>query len=279
MRGLVMSAMGLYGKIAPTQRGGFRLCRLARRAWPRDQWQGRRTNPHGLSIDTDLATYPDVAMAFGLYELDTLRVLRDHIRPGDTFVDGGANLGYFTLHAAKLGATVHAFEPDPANRQRLDANLTANDLQATVHAAALSDTATTLTLHHPPDDGNLNHGQTSVLAELAGGGTTTEVDAVRLDETVDHADVIKLDVEGAELAALRGMSGLLGGERPPVLVVEANHEACRAAGHAPGDLLRVVHEANASYRCWWIGGRLRELPTPEAIDALPREGNLLLKPA
>ncbi|MEM6315117.1 MAG: FkbM family methyltransferase [Planctomycetota bacterium] len=279
MRTLVMKAMGAYAKVAPTQRGGFRLCRLARKAWPREQWQGRRTNPHGLSLDTDLGTYPDVAMAFGLYELDTLRVLRKHLQPGSVFVDGGANLGYFTLHAARLGATVHAFEPDPANRARLEANLAANDLTATVHPAALTDTPGSLTLHHPPEGDHFNHGQTSLLESLAAGGTTSTVDAVRLDAQLDHADVIKLDVEGAELGALRGMAGLLSGERPPTLVVEVNGPACRAAGHAPGELLRAVQDVNGSYRCWWIGGRLRELPGPDALDDLPLEGNVLMRPA
>ena len=116
-----------YGRVATTERGGFRLARLARRFVPRARWSGR-FDVGGLTYGLDLSTYPDVAMAGGVYELDTLRVLRRRLGPGTTFIDGGANLGYFTCQAAVWGAKVVAVEPDPVNRERLTTNLAANGL-------------------------------------------------------------------------------------------------------------------------------------------------------
>ena len=271
----------LYTTVAPSERGGYRLSRLARRAWPRDAWEGRFRTPHGLELGLDLETYPDVAMAFGVYELDTLRLLRKLLKPGNTFVDGGANLGYFTLHAAALGARIEAFEPDPQNRVRLEANLAANPSdwagRVHVHPIALSDTAGRATLHHPATTDHLNHGSTSLLPGLAGGGTQTAVETARLDGVLSRADVVKLDVEGAELAALRGMASLLGGDHAPAVIVEVNHAACKAAGHRPGALHDTMQVANPRYRCWWIGRRLRPLPDAEALNHLPRQGNVLFR--
>jgi hypothetical protein len=101
------------------------------------------------------------------------------------------------------------------------------------------------------------------------------VPTARLDELLDHGpDVIKMDIEGAELAALRGMTRLLAADRPPRLVIEHNPESSRAAGHRSGDLLREIGLANPHYRAWWIGWRLREM-SPEAIDEMARQGNIL----
>ena len=278
---LLMRLMRCYAAVAPGERGGYRVSRLARRALPRSRWAGRLKNAHGLDLDLDLGTYPDVAMAFGVYELDTLRLLRRLLKPGMTFVDGGANLGYFTLHAARLGAGVEAFEPDPANRHRLQANLEANPGLSgcvSIHPVALADTAGQAALHHPEPTASLNHGSTSLLPELVGGGAASDVRTCRLDAVVDAADIVKLDVEGAELRAISGATSLLRSERPPALIVEINQAACRAAGHRPGDLFREVLAANAGYGCWWIGPRLRRIEDPAHLDAWPRQGNLLMRP-
>ena len=112
---LADAVLRAYARVAPTERGGYRLARLARRAVPRERWRGEFAVGRGLRMRLDLGTYPDVAMAYGLYERDTDRLFSRLIRPGMTVVDGGANVGYFTLRFAKLvgaGGRVEAFEPD-----------------------------------------------------------------------------------------------------------------------------------------------------------------------
>src|SRR3954447_5078874 len=136
----VLAALRGYSRIAPTQRGGYRLVRMGRKFVARDQWRGTFHTPDRTRLELDLATYPDCCMAVGLYELDTLRLIRRVLRPGDHFVDCGANIGYFTLAAAAcVGASgrVDAFEPDPLNRARLEANLAANGSPAQIHVHAV----------------------------------------------------------------------------------------------------------------------------------------------
>jgi FkbM family methyltransferase len=277
--GPILAAMRTYSRLTPTERGGYRLARLARRFVDRDRWQGKFTTPEGLIFSLDLAAYPDCCMALGLYELDTVRLLKRVLRPGMWFADCGANIGYFTLLAAQLvGETgrVDAYEPDPLNFARLTEHLADNRLTGRVrtHALAVSDRAARLELFHPEGNG-ANHGMASIYAELAGGGKRFEVDAVRLDENLGGVpDVIKIDVEGAEMSALKGMERLLRGERPPSLIMERNVDSARAAGHRPGDLLRYLQSVQPRYQAHWIGWRLKRLASAEEMDNLPRQGNV-----
>jgi FkbM family methyltransferase len=274
---LAMGTLKAYARVTPTQRGGYRLARVARRlARP---WQGPVTAPGRITLTLDLGTYPDCCMACGLYELDTLRVLRKLLRPGMHFVDCGANIGYFTLLGARLvgpAGRVDAIEPDPVNRARLEEHVKANGspAQIRVHGMAASDSTGTATLYHPT--GERNHGEASLIpGVIAASAQTYTVTTARLDALLDHTpDVVKMDIEGAELAALRGMTRLLAGDRPPRLVIEHNPESSAAAGHRAGDLFREIQRANSRYRAWWIGWRLRPM-SAEQIDAMARQGNIL----
>jgi FkbM family methyltransferase len=172
---------------------------------------------------------------------------------------------------------VDAVEPDPLNRARLEEHLRVNGSpgQVRVHGVAASDSAGSVKLYHPTGDAR-NHGEASMIAGLAGEGAEAyTVPTVRLDELIDRVpDVVKMDVEGAELLAIRGMTRLLGAERPPALVVEHNPESGAAAGYRGGDLLRAIRDANGRYRAQWVGWRMREM-SAEEIDAMGRQGNIL----
>ena len=273
-------ALRAYSRVTPTQRGGYRLVRMGRRFVSPELWRGPFAIPGPATLQLDLSTYPDCCMACGLYELDTLRVLRRLLRPGMHFVDCGANIGYFTIMASRIvgeAGRVDAIEPDPLNRARLEEHLKLNGLRerVRVHAVAASGAAGSATLYHPVGDAR-NHGEASLILGAAGATSETyTVPTARLDELLDHTpDLIKMDIEGAELSALSGMTRLLRDAHPPSLVIEHNPESARAAGHRSGDLLRAIHDANSSYRAYWIGWRLREM-TADRIDAMSRQGNIL----
>ena len=281
MSAVAFATLRAYARVAPTERGGFRLARLARATLPRGTWRGRFAPPGGPALDLDLSTYPDVCMAVGLYELDTARLLRRSLRPGTHFVDVGANVGYFTLLAAALvgpSGRVDAVEPDPANRARLLGHLGLNGPlpQVRVHAVAASDAPGEVALYHPAA-GRQNHGESSTLRTLIDGDATeSRVPAARPDAVVDGVpDWVKVDCEGAELPAVRGMSAWLASPRPPSLVVEHNPHTASAAGHAPGDVFRAILSANGRYRCRWVGPRGRAFATPEALDGWARQGNVV----
>lgn len=98
---------------------------------------------------------------FGAYELGTVDLFRKISKPGMTIIDIGANVGQYTvLAAAAVGTsgTVHAFEPDLRNAERLRANLAANNLASVfVNVVALSDQSGELTLYSATNDNAGEH--------------------------------------------------------------------------------------------------------------------------
>ena len=134
----------------------------------------------------------------------------EHLRePGAVFVDIGANIGYHTVwvarHLARIGGRVIAFEPIQANYDRLLTNVRLNHLSnVRAEKTGLSDRCETVTVHRR------SRGSSNVsLASL--GPIREQVELVCFDdwafgEGLPRVDVLKLDIEGAEAKALRGMS-------------------------------------------------------------------------
>jgi FkbM family methyltransferase len=184
------------------------------------------------------------------------RFLR-HVRPGARVVDGGAHWGYFTLLAAQaVGSegSVVAFEPDPRSAQRLEWNIHANGFgdRVTLIRAALSDRSGERQLFTHP-----RHHSWSSLFAAPGSGVAHAVPALAADEAIQgEVDVVKLDVEGGEVEALRGMRALIG-RRRPVLFVECHPDALRRAGASVAGLVGEIRDAG--YRIRAIDERTGEL--------------------
>lgn len=162
----------------------------------------------GRRLDIDLGSQK--AYWTGRYERELQRFLRDTLRPGDVFYDVGAHHGFFSLAAARLGASVYAFEPVEANLRRLQRNIELNGADVEVVAAAVSDAAGRL---------GLARGKSSAQWRTEPGD---EVTSVTLDDFARNHPaprVVKIDVEGAELRVLRGAERLLR-EHRPILVCE-----------------------------------------------------------
>jgi len=278
---LALATVRGYSHIAPTERGGFRLARLARAFVPESDRAGTFQTPGGVRLKLDLRTYPDVAMAVGLYELDTARLIHRLLKSGSWFVDVGANLGYFTLLAAKWSAPtgrIDAFEPDPINRQRLEAHLRENNLtdRVHIHPLAASSQSGEVELTHPQSAGT-NHGMASIYKSLTGEGETFKVATARLDTMLDGSpDLIKIDVEGAELSVIEGMEKLLRSAHPPRLIIEHNPTSCAAAGYRPGDLFAKLLQFRPNYKVFWIGWHLKQIGSADQLNSISRQGNLLI---
>ena len=270
--------MKSYAKLAPGGRGAYPLLKQVLKLAPAKP--GVYTTPHGVRMDLQTNTYPDDAMAFGLYELDTLRLIRKLLKPGGHFVDGGANIGYFTLHAAKFldrAGRIDSFEPDPLNLGRLKSHLADNGCtNVNLHELALGSSPGTLTLYHPGGSGfdAANHGRASMFQALAPGGQSFSVPVVRLDEVLSSVPtLIKLDIEGAEVPAVNGMQKLLVASTPPMLIVEHNAESAKAAGGTPGDVFSLIQRINPAYRFFWIGSGLKPIAV-EQLANTERQGNI-----
>ncbi|HEX6367302.1 MAG TPA: FkbM family methyltransferase [Longimicrobium sp.] len=153
--------------------------------------------------------------------------LRASLPPGGTFVDVGANWGYFTLVAAHaVGPTgrVVALEPDPRMHAELAANLARNGTRnVTALAVAASDRAGRATLSGYAE-ADRNRGVSSLVAAPAGDAPSFAVRTMTLDDLldeqgIDSVDLVKVDVEGAEELVVRGMArGLAEGRYRRILV-------------------------------------------------------------
>jgi len=184
--------------------------------------QIKRGPAEGLWIRVNPRTGRNVQQGVG--EPQVQQALVDHLRPGMTFFDLGANIGYFSLIAARLvGLTGHviAFEADPEIAARLRENLSRNNFSyARVEQKAVWSEDTTVSFARVDPNTSPDRGLGHVSADSS--GDTITVEAVSLDRYVtaqNSPDFLKCDVEGAEVEVLRGAERLLA-ERRTILLVE-----------------------------------------------------------
>ena len=180
--------------------------------------------PQGLQIEFDLSNDLDAFMydyllKHGHYEREVESVLSELITRETTFVDAGANVGYFTLLASGLAKEVYAFEPVPDVFERLSRNISLNDLR-NVHALqlALSRERGRLRLY----ESKISPGHDSTVRRFEH-DRSIMVNAASLDEVVDPSVrevVMKVDVEGSEMDVLLGASGLMRSGKVSAIVLE-----------------------------------------------------------
>jgi FkbM family methyltransferase len=214
---LLLAALPLPGRM-----GRKRLVRSLRRLGSPFLHRGR----HGIHYLLRPGNYIDERIARdGIYEGPAVEALLAEVarRKPDLFLDIGANLGTYSLAVAMQGLCprICAFEPDPLNRAQLCANLFLNGLaeRVEVFPEAVSDAAGVATLSAQRDAGNLSTGQSTLERHLEGTARVEGI-AVRtltLDEAfpgLSGASVmVKMDIEGHEAAALRGMRRLAAANR------------------------------------------------------------------
>ncbi len=203
----------------------------------------------------------------GVHEWEELQFCLRFLRPGDHFVDVGANVGVFsTLVGTRIpGVRITAVEPFPPVREDLLANLALNDLSITVVDAALSDT---------PGEATFEVLDRDVLNRLAPegdlGGDRITVPVTTLDELVggDAPALIKIDVEGSELLVMKGARRLLTGDAAPVLLFE-HAGYCEHFGITPAEVRTFLREVG--YGIYLLDGAL----SPWHSDELPPTLNVI----
>ena len=171
------------------------------------------------------------------WEEDVLRLFRATVRPGMTVIDIGANVGFHTVVLSRLvgpTGTVHAFEPMPVTLELLSANLWRHSCtNVTVHPLALGDRSGTTMLEPDPDGRSGAHlGESGFLVSLG-----------ILDDSLPelHADLIKVDVEGAESMVLHGGAALIA--RSPNLTILAEFRAGTHLDGRSGDHVLMLYES------------------------------------
>ena len=169
--------------------------------------------------------------------------LREAIVEGAVVLDIGANIGLFAVPLGRAalaqGGRLIAFEPMPMSAARLRENLAANNVAATVLEVALGaeDGTAEMAPMEPGETAN------AAFVERATGSSTT-VKVMRLDEiaaelALHRCDVVKVDVEGGELAVLRGGATFLE-HHQPLIYLELNDPRMEAMGWKESELLELA---------------------------------------
>ncbi|HTB71418.1 MAG TPA: FkbM family methyltransferase [Solirubrobacteraceae bacterium] len=188
--------------------------------------RGPRTVAHGraagLRIDPRGAA---AGYALGTSEPLIQDAFAELVRPGAVVWDVGANIGFYTLIAARLveRGRVIAFEPLPENQAAIRANLELNGLtNVELAGIALADRAgdAELQMHGESTWAKLDTSEDTSFKRGSDATGSVPVEVSTLDAQLERfpaPDVVKIDIEGAEVAALRGASRLLEQCRPTLI--------------------------------------------------------------
>ena len=162
----------------------------------------------------------------GVYEPELAQALQKVVKPGMTCFDCGANAGYFTLLLSKLtGPTgkVFSFEPVPVNANYIRRHLALNAIQnVTLLEYALADT-----------NGTVNFSGGGAQGQISANGNLSVACRAIDSAGLPPPDVMKIDVEGAEVALVRGAQRTLQTYRPGIFMAlhipesEANDLGCQ----------------------------------------------------
>jgi FkbM family methyltransferase len=203
---------------------------------------------------------------FGGYEQEEIDFLCSLAKPGDTFVDVGANIGLYTLHLSRaVGSTgrVLAFEPDPDNLALLRENIRLNNCDnVTVFPFALGNTSSHQKLYTCKD----NKGYQG-WADFNSSGTAVEVEVKAGADVLGDLtpELMKIDVEGAEPLVWKGLK-----QKPKKLLFEFIPYIIRGIGEDPLQFLQNI--LDAGYSLFYIENKKLTQVKPEEITLLVEQG-------
>jgi FkbM family methyltransferase len=189
----------------------------------------------------------------GAFETGTTRVILALLHDASIVFDVGANIGWYTVLAARMApqGQCHAFEPVPRIFEKLLQNCRLNGLGDNVVANCLAlgegDGYAELYTFRGLPHGHSSRsdlGRTDFTAHRA---RMTTLDRYVREKAIGRVDLVKLDVEGGEMAVLRGANTLFELPSPPIWIIEMNVETAPLFDYAPEDLLEYVR-ARGNYQ-------------------------------
>jgi FkbM family methyltransferase len=201
-----------------------------------------------LLPDVRLRCYPDsysaaAVLYCGLYDRDEMNFLLRYLRPEDSFLDIGANIGVYTLLAASKikSGFIYSFEVLPKNYARLQENLKLNQFdRVKTYEVAIADFTGEISL-------NLAEGDSMPFITSNANDKTIKVptdtlDNLLKDRPLDNLTLAKMDIEGAEILAFQGAKKmLLEQQRPYVWILEINN-AVNNFGHQKQDVANLLKD-------------------------------------
>jgi FkbM family methyltransferase len=226
------------------------------------------TNHNKMYVDTrDLLIAPWL-LIHGEWEPEETELVKKLVKPGDIFVDVGANLGYYALLAARVGAAhVYAFEAQPSTYELLGKNVIINWMTKFItyeHLAVYSHTTDLefFVRNHYPGNSSLGFTPPDQLHKWFDTTTPVKVHAVSLDDYFaakpGKIDIIKVDVEGAEPAVFEGARRTLARNRDVKVLCEWSPDQMATARQDPAHLVELW--AEQGFRAHVLHTGLNEVP-------------------
>jgi len=217
------------------------------------RWGGK------LLADTGDAMVSPWLVLDGLWEAHVTDWVQRTLRPGQVFVDVGANIGYFTVLGGLRvgrGGRVVAVEAHPRLAELLRRNVVINGLHeyTTVWPCAAWSQRTDLKFHlreNFASNSSVGSVGADALARLGDSEELVEVAAAPLDELladVGHVDLLKVDVEGAETHVFGGLTRTLAANPALTVMFEWSPAQVIAVGDDPGALLDLLLESGFAFR-------------------------------
>jgi FkbM family methyltransferase len=231
----------------------------------------RDTAPR-LVVHDRLETISNFVRAHNVWQRQVTAFITGYLRPGDVFVDVGANIGYFTVYAGLCvgnAGQVHAIEPAAENLRLLEANVSLNGLSnVTVHSVAVSNRGGEAPLFRA----GFNSGAHSMV-QKDGLTEGPRVPVVRLDALLAGErppTLIKIDVQGAEFQVLESMTRLLTSPSlRPAIVVEFSPMDLARHGHFDQFFNFIAHH-DYSLRAF-IANERQQVKPPQVRRATLRQ--------
>jgi FkbM family methyltransferase len=267
VEGILLKLVRLYTYNTPISKGKYRLYETALSLC--------KDRPHSIEVSVkdgrrlwvNLTTgMHDQVFFLGEFEKTVTRIAASLIKTGDVCLDVGANFGWYTtLFAARTGETgaVHSFEPVPATFRELERNyeLMGSPANVSINNVALGDKPGTVVL-------NLFEGLPTGHASLSSQGradaSTFDCPMITLDSYlddrgIDRVDLIKVDIEGAEMMFLNGAKKLFDQDVPPIFLMEMALQQTCNFGYLPNDLVEFIGARGdyAFYAVDELNGKLR----------------------
>ncbi len=213
--------------------------------------------PFGLKLAApryESRTTPIEAMNFQRYEPEALPVFDVLVDHASTVLDVGGNIGYFSVRSAvrKPSLVLHAFEPMPTSFEFLTKNVALNDLGARIqcHNFGLADQNGEVTFYIAP-----YNGVNASLQNVANAEDSIKYigQIQRMDDWCAASgvapDLLKCDVEGAELLVFKGAERTLS-EQTPMIFTEMLRKWAKAFDYHPNDMIAYLE--GFGYRCYGL---------------------------
>lgn len=236
---------------SPFRKGKYRLALIALKldGDPPTEVLAMTKDDRRLLVDPTSISYQFVYF-LGEYEPAITEVIETVVDKGDTCLDIGGNIGWYTtLLQKKVGdrGQVHSFEPVPQIFEKLKKNVALNNdfgAAVTVNNLALGNEEKTVEMHIFKD---MPDGHSSIATFGSSDSEIVTCPMITLssyleDKQIDEVNFVKMDIEGAEMMMLQGADRLFAQLRPPIWEIEMALDTTRGFGYLPNDLIRFISE-------------------------------------